>query len=240
MAITYPVNLDALPKPTNATQRNAPGFELGTVVADLATAIERLQAKVGKDGSAVTSSHDWKLGRFTFTGSDVSIAGGLTLSKNGATDTVPLLVQNTGGGPAQLRIANATNSWALRAAGTTIHLWDITAGVSRVQLSGAGLVGVGRSPTSESLEVSGDASLWGTIPKLVLRSPTNVNNWSIRANISDAVNGALQFQNAGASRMEVSNTGVDCWMATTGSLKRLDVGAVDSAGAGFRTVRVPN
>jgi len=59
MAINFPASLDSLANPTSSDSLNSPSHS--GQHADANDAIEALQAKVGVDGSAVTTSIDYKL-----------------------------------------------------------------------------------------------------------------------------------------------------------------------------------
>lgn len=59
MATSFPTSLDSLTNPTATDTLDSPPHD--TQHADANDAIEALQAKVGADSSAVTSSHDYKI-----------------------------------------------------------------------------------------------------------------------------------------------------------------------------------
>lgn len=93
MAITYPTTLDAFTNPgaTETLGGSAPTHS--THHANLNDAVEALEAKVGVNSSAVTTSHDYKLANCTSTakavadtrtvgGDGVGIEGGGALSAN--------------------------------------------------------------------------------------------------------------------------------------------------------------
>jgi hypothetical protein len=202
MAINFPTSLDTLAKPTNSQAMNAVGALAGDVVSDQALAIEALQAKVGADSSAVTTSHDWKLARFTFSGASVGIGG---------TPTVAFEVIGAGyiGAP---DVAGSKLA--------TIQVWDS---------SGAGGGG--------AIEFAGHNSR---------KSFAAIKGYLTNGGTNGA--GHLDFypRNAVADtamtlRMRIKDTGqLEMWMPTVSATRGLDVGAIDSAGAGFRTVRVAN
>ena len=92
MAITYPTTLDSLTNPTASDKQNSPA--LYTQLSDLNDIAEALQAKVGVDSSAVTSSHDYKLSGVTGSDKAVSKTGTETLTNktlSGATLTNPTI-----------------------------------------------------------------------------------------------------------------------------------------------------
>jgi hypothetical protein len=59
MATNFPTSLDALTNPTSSDSLSSPSHSAQH--ANVNDAVEALQAKVGVNGSAVTSSHDYKL-----------------------------------------------------------------------------------------------------------------------------------------------------------------------------------
>jgi len=61
MATNFPTSLDALTNPTSANKLNDAGVTHATQHANANDAIEALQAKVGVDSSAVTTSLDYKV-----------------------------------------------------------------------------------------------------------------------------------------------------------------------------------
>jgi hypothetical protein len=60
MSISFPTDLDTLTNPTSSDTLDSPSHS--GQHADVNDAIEALEAKVGVDSSAVTSSHDYKIG----------------------------------------------------------------------------------------------------------------------------------------------------------------------------------
>ena len=60
MAINFPTSLDTLTNPTATDTLDSPPHD--TQHSDANDAIEALQVKVGIDSSAVTTSHDYKIG----------------------------------------------------------------------------------------------------------------------------------------------------------------------------------
>jgi microcystin-dependent protein len=63
MAVTFPTTLDSLTNPLSTDTLNSPSHS--DQHSDTNNAIEALEAKVGADSSAVTSSHDYKLAHLT-------------------------------------------------------------------------------------------------------------------------------------------------------------------------------
>lgn len=69
MAINYPTSLDSFPNPqsTDLMDNASPTLDHWTQHANVNDAVEALEAKVGADGSAVTTSFDYKLSEVTST-----------------------------------------------------------------------------------------------------------------------------------------------------------------------------
>jgi hypothetical protein len=63
MAINYPTSLDTFTNPTATDPMNSGTVPHATQHADINDAVEALEAKVGVDGSAVTTSLDYKVGQ---------------------------------------------------------------------------------------------------------------------------------------------------------------------------------
>lgn len=77
MAINYPTSLDTLSNPVGTDKVNNANAALvhSTQHSNANDILEALEAKVGVDGSAVTTSHDYKLSEVTSTAKAVSTAG---------------------------------------------------------------------------------------------------------------------------------------------------------------------
>ena len=65
MAINYPISLDTLTNPTTSNPLNSPSH--AGQHSDANDAIEALEAKVGANSSAVTTSHDYKIAQLEST-----------------------------------------------------------------------------------------------------------------------------------------------------------------------------
>lgn len=87
MAINYPTSLDTLTNPTATDTLNSPSHS--TQHANVNDIVEALEAKVGIDSSAVTTSHDYKLSNVTGSDKAVSLTGTETLTNK--TLTTPTL-----------------------------------------------------------------------------------------------------------------------------------------------------
>lgn len=86
MSTNFPTSLDSLTNPTASNSMNSPSHSGQHANAN--DSIEALEAKVGIDSSAVTTSHDYKLSRVT--GSDKAASVGDNLSVFAATTSAQL------------------------------------------------------------------------------------------------------------------------------------------------------
>lgn len=91
MAINYPSSLDSFPNPqsTDLLDNASPTLDHWTQHANVNDAVEALEAKVGADGSAVTTSFDYKLNEVTGTDKAVGKTASQTLTNK--TLTAPVI-----------------------------------------------------------------------------------------------------------------------------------------------------
>jgi len=78
MAINFPTSLDVFTDPTASDQLNLPSHS--GQHTDLNNAVEALEAKVGADSSAVTTSHDYKIAQLEQHGEWVDFSGSFALT----------------------------------------------------------------------------------------------------------------------------------------------------------------
>lgn len=95
MATNFPTSLDALTNPTSSDGLNSPSHS--SQHANANDSIEALEAKVGINSSAVTTSHDYKLGEVTGTDKAVSKTASQTLTNKTLTSPVINLGTNATG-----------------------------------------------------------------------------------------------------------------------------------------------
>lgn len=96
MAINYPTSLDNFTNPTSTDQVASVTVPHATQHANANDAIEALEAKVGADGSAVTTSHDYKLGEVIST--DKAVGKTATQTLTNKTLTSPTITNKTSTG----------------------------------------------------------------------------------------------------------------------------------------------
>lgn len=89
--MSFPTSLDSLTDPAATDKRNNPSLAEGQTLQN--AAIEAVEAKVGVDSSAVTTSHDYKLSGVTGTDKAVSKTGTETLTNK--TLTAPTITSPT-------------------------------------------------------------------------------------------------------------------------------------------------
>jgi hypothetical protein len=100
MAINFPTSLDTLTNPTATDTLDSPPHD--TQHSDANDAIEALQAKVGIDSSAVTTSHDYKIGEL-----ETDVTNINELQQNEQTGTSYTLVLADGGKLVEMNNASA-------------------------------------------------------------------------------------------------------------------------------------
>lgn len=159
MTTNFPTSLDTLTNPT-ATDQVAT-VDHAAQHANVNDGVEALQAKVGIDGSAVTTSHDYKLGGVTGSDKAASLTGTETLTNK--TLTTPTVNTPTITTPS---ISNATitgtNSAAnLTMTGTTaIDLGSDATGDTYYRDSGGDVERLGIGSAGQILTVSGGLPTW--------------------------------------------------------------------------------
>jgi hypothetical protein len=120
MATSFPSSLDALTNPTSGDPLNSPSHSAQHANAN--DAIEALEAKVGVDSSAVTSSHTYKIAQLETNG--VTLAGSQTLTNK--TLTSPTINTATISG-AVLKETEETWNVSATAATGTVNMDVVTA-----------------------------------------------------------------------------------------------------------------
>jgi hypothetical protein len=80
MASSFPTSLDSFTDPQSSDKLNSPSHS--TQHADLNDAVEKVEAKVGKDSSDVNTSHDYKLSSVDDGQKAVSTSGNQTIAGN--------------------------------------------------------------------------------------------------------------------------------------------------------------
>jgi len=130
MATSFPSSLDALTNPTSGDPLNSPSHSAQHANAN--DAIEALEAKVGVDSSAVTSSHTYKIAQLETNG--VTLAGSQTLTNK--TLTSPTINTATISGAVLKETEETWNVSATAATGTvnmdvlTSSAWYYTSNAS--------------------------------------------------------------------------------------------------------------
>jgi hypothetical protein len=137
MAINFPTSLDTLTNPTATDTLDSPPHD--TQHSDANDAIEALQAKVGIDSSAVTTSHDYKIGEL-----ETDVTNINELQQNEQTGTSYTLVLADGGKLVEMNNASANtltvppNSSVALPVGTQILVLQTGAGQTTLA-AGAGV-----------------------------------------------------------------------------------------------------
>lgn len=145
MSINFPTSLDALNNPTSYdTLASVPH---ATQHSDANDAIEALEAKVGINSSAVTTSHDYKLGEVT--GSDKAVGKTATQTLTNKTLTSPQINMGTNatgdmyyrdGAGAFQRLPIGTNLQILNVDASGIPAWVANPSATTASQTAAGVI----------------------------------------------------------------------------------------------------
>jgi len=145
-AVSYPTSLDTFTNPASGDRTNSPSH--ATQHANANDALEALEAKVGADGSAVTTSHDYKLSGVTGSDKAVSLTGSETLTNktltsptiNTPTIATGTLATSTLTGNTSITNFTATNGTTTNATSTNIKTTSLTIGSDYItDITGTGL-----------------------------------------------------------------------------------------------------
>lgn len=171
MAINFPTSLDTLTNPTGSNTLNSPDH--ATQHANANDAVEALEAKVGVDGSAVTTSHDYKLSGVTGTDKAASKTGSETLTNKtlgagtsvslGSDGTGDVYYRNSGGALTRLPIGTAGQILDVSAGG--LPEWVTNPAAADASTTVKGVVEVATQAEADAGTASG-----GTTAPLVTRT----------------------------------------------------------------------
>jgi len=108
MSTNFPTSLDSLTNPSGTDSMSSPSH--AGQHTDANDAIEALQAKVGADSSAVTTSHDYKIGNLEtdVTSLNSSVTDIYELPQNGQTASYTLALSD-GGSLVKMNVGSANN-----------------------------------------------------------------------------------------------------------------------------------
>lgn len=137
MSINYPTSLDSFTNPagTDLLENSNPALDHDAQHSNANDAIEALEAKVGADGSAVTTSHDYKLNEIT--SSDKAVGKTATQTLTNKTLTSPAI--NVGSdATGDMYYRNAGGAFTRLPAGTDTQIIIYQGGVPTVQNNPAG------------------------------------------------------------------------------------------------------
>lgn len=169
MAITYPTTLDDFTDPTTANKLNNPSHSQQH--ADLNAAVEALEAKVGVNSSAVTTSHDYKLSEVTSSDKAVGKTATQTLTNKTLTAPVISTISNTG----TLTLPTSTDTLVGRATTDTLTNKTLTAPVIST------IVNTGTLTLPTSTDTLVGRATTDTLTNKTLTAPT-INNPTLNTN----------------------------------------------------------
>lgn len=149
MAITFPTTLDSLPNPTGSDlmENATAALDHDVQHSNANDAIEALEAKVGADGSAVTTSHDYKLSEVTSTDKAVGKTATQTLTNKtltapqinmGSDATGDMYYRN--GSAATTRLPIGTTGQILEAQASGIPAWVANPAATDASTTAKGVV----------------------------------------------------------------------------------------------------
>jgi hypothetical protein len=153
MSSTFPNSLDSLVDPTATSKLNSPSHSQQHVNSN--DALEKIEAKVGVDASAVTTTHDYKLSGVTGTDKAASLTGTEILTNK--TLTTPTV---TGGTLTKPTVTGSVQTIVANSDGATIT-FDLNAGnVHTVTLGGNRILALSNPSTGQyfSIELTQDGT----------------------------------------------------------------------------------
>lgn len=171
MSINYPTSLDTLTNPVAGNALNSPDH--ATQHANANDAIEALEAKVGANSSAVTTSHDYKLSAVT--GSAKALTSGTsTQSVTGLTLVSPTLTL-TSDATGDIYYRNSGGALTRLPIGTTGQILDVSSGgipewVANPAAADASTTAKGTVEIATQAEADAGTAAGGTTSPLVTRT----------------------------------------------------------------------
>lgn len=178
MSITYPTSLDNFPNPqsTDLLDNSSPTLDHWTQHSNTNDAIEALEAKVGIDGSAVTSSFDYKLSGVTGSDKAVSKTGTETLTNKTLTSPIINVGSDASGDMYYRNASGAFTRLPLGASGTIISSNGTTPEfIANPSASDASTTVKGVVELATLAETLAKTATGGTGAKLVV-TPDNMNS----------------------------------------------------------------
>ena len=190
MATNFPVSLDSLTNPTSGNTLNSPSHS--SQHANSNDAIEALEAKVGVDNSAVSTSLDYKV-RIN------SPVGGIVLWTTNTAPTGWLVCDGTA-------VSRSTYSGLFAVVGTTYGVGDGSTTFNLPNLKGR--VAVGRDSADSDFDVLGETRGSKTHVLTVSEIPTHSHAITINANTLDMVYDPGSYASGYISGRDANNDGV--------------------------------
>ena len=164
-AVSFPTSIDTLTNPS-ATDSTATVSHSGQH-SDANDGIEALQAKVGADGSAVTTSHDYKLSGVTGSDLSCSLTGTETLTNKTLTSPLMTSLTATTSSLIDTTLTGTTTMTGTTTIDVSSDYFSLTLGSDATgdvfyRNSTGNFVRLAVGSNDEVLKVSGGLPVWGT------------------------------------------------------------------------------
>jgi hypothetical protein len=193
--ITYPTSLDSLANPSAGNALNSPSH--ATQHANANDAIEALETKVGADGSAVTTSHDYKLSAVT--GSDKAVSASSASTLTNKTLSAGTKINISGGDTTgSIYYKDASSNLVALAPGADANILSISGGlptfIANPSASDASATVKGVVEMATSAEINAGTATGGTGAKLAV-GPDQLlaSNFLTTGNLGTTANKVVQL-----------------------------------------------
>ena len=229
MASNFPSSLDAFTNPSSSDAMDSVSVPHATQHSDLNDAVEALQAKVGADSSAVTSSHDYKIAQL-----EAGATGGKILQVVSTTKTDTFSAAISGGNDTAITGLSATIT-PTSASSTILVLGMVngggygtgTNGVNVRTYRGATMIGVASSfgnrteaTASSHGGISGERM--SNVGILLTDSPATTSATTYAFHLTTYIAGASQTYYVNRSGTDTDNSGFN---RTISSITVMEVSA---------------
>lgn len=238
---TFPTSLDSFTNPTSGNSLNSPDH--AGQHANINDSVAALEAKVGINSSAVTTSHDYKLSGVTGTDKAVSKTGSETLTNKTLTSPVinvggdatgDLYYRNSGGAFTRLPIGSASQ---ILSVSSGIPAWVANPSAANSSSTIAGIVELATAAEITAGTATGGtgAALVITPDQLALSSPTfsAANLTNVKPTIS--LSGTASASISGSTINTTQNIDTSVTMSATAKIITVNFWLKGFSGAGSAT-----